>query len=57
MPDASLIDPEAYQQKVTLTREISQVLRKNVVQAVKAEPIDEVENDRWRMFARFLTWL
>lgn len=50
VPNASITDPNAYQEKVTLTREIAEVLRKNVVQAVKAEPTNSTEDERWRMF-------
>ncbi len=48
MPDASLTDTKAYEEKVSLTREIAGFLRKNVVQAVKAEPTSAKEGERWR---------
>ncbi|KAJ3477745.1 hypothetical protein NLI96_g10259 [Meripilus lineatus] len=49
VPNASITDPNAYQEKVTLTREIAEVLRKNVVQAVKAEPTNSTEDERWHL--------
>ncbi|KAI0691172.1 RF-1 domain-containing protein [Cytidiella melzeri] len=44
MPDASVTDPQVFSAKVTLAREIAEVLRKNVVQARKAE-----DKETWKL--------
>ena len=44
LPYSASIDPTQFNEKVTLVREIADVLRKNVVQARK---VDE-EKERWR---------
>lgn len=45
----AVIDPEVYEQRTQLAREIADVLRRNVVQAVKvSEPVVEGEGrDKW----------
>lgn len=37
MPNASVTDPQLFTEKITLAKEIADVLRRNVVQARKAE--------------------
>ncbi len=47
LPDASLSDKQVFSEKITLAREIAEVLRKNVVQARKVENPDS-EKEKWR---------
>ena len=51
LPYSASIDPTQFNEKVTLVREIADVLRRNVVQARKVDSAAEVEDkDRWGMF-------
>ncbi|THG95037.1 hypothetical protein EW026_g6542 [Hermanssonia centrifuga] len=48
LPDASLSDKQVFSEKITLAREIAEVLRKNVVQARKVENPDS-EKEKWQL--------
>lgn len=50
----SITAPEDYQQQIQLGREIADVLRKNVVQAVKAD--DPEKSDTWSEACYYPTW-
>ena len=45
IPNTSVTDAKAFEEKITLAREIADVLRKNVVQARKVE-----EKDTWSTY-------
>ncbi|KAI0747649.1 RF-1 domain-containing protein [Daedaleopsis nitida] len=50
LPYDSNIDPKQFEEKVTLVREIADVLRKNVVQARKVDgTADAEEKERWEL--------
>lgn len=48
LPNASTTDPKAFEEKITLTKEIADVLRKNIVQARRVE--NPSSEEKWRMF-------
>lgn len=47
LPSSSTTDPSQFEQKVTLAREVADVLRKNIVQARKVDS-PSAEQDRYR---------
>lgn len=49
IPNASVVDPKAFEDKVATAREIAQIIRKNVVQARQVE----AESEKWRMYLVF----
>ncbi|RDX52678.1 hypothetical protein OH76DRAFT_1454148 [Lentinus brumalis] len=50
LPYSSNLDPKQFEEKITLVREIADVLRKNVVQARKVEGAADAEaKERWKL--------
>ncbi len=47
LPYNASIDPKQFEEKVTLVREIADVLRKNVVQARKVDSAVAEDQERW----------
>ncbi|KAL4253979.1 Mitochondrial zinc maintenance protein 1, mitochondrial [Abortiporus biennis] len=48
IPNATTTDTKQFEEKVTLAKEIAEVLRKNIVQAERVEPEDGAE-ERWKL--------
>lgn len=46
--NSSVVDPEAFAQASSLSNEIADVLRRNIVQAVKVAEAEEGQ-EKWRM--------
>ena len=55
LPDASTTDPKAFEEKITLTRDIAEVLRKNIVQARRVENSSPEDKEKWRTSPRVIT--
>ena len=51
LPNATTTDEKQFEARINLTREIADVLRKNIVQARRIEGSE----DKWRMFEAMLT--
>lgn len=49
IPNASVVDPKAFEDKVATAREIAQIIRTNIVQARRVE----AESEKWRMYLVF----
>jgi peptide chain release factor len=54
LPNATTNDVQQFEAKVTLAKEIADVLRKNIVQARLVENSSE---EKWRTFSRSLIYL
>ena len=54
LPDATVTDPKAFEDKVTLAKEIAEVLRKNVVQARRVENPGS-DKEKWSAYHRLVS--
>ncbi|KAI0648266.1 RF-1 domain-containing protein [Trametes meyenii] len=52
LPYNPQMDPKKFEEKVTLVKEIADVLRKNVVQARKVDEAHNAENETWELNIR-----
>lgn len=48
LPNVSTTDSKTFEEKITLTKEIAEVLRKNIVQARRVE--NPLTQEQWRTF-------
>ncbi|KIP04799.1 hypothetical protein PHLGIDRAFT_75374 [Phlebiopsis gigantea 11061_1 CR5-6] len=49
LPDASTTDQKAFEEKINLTRDIAEVLRKNIVQARRVESASPQDKEKWQL--------
>lgn len=55
LPNASTTDVNSFEEKIRLTKEIAEVLRKNIVQARRVE--NPASEEKWRMFDHYANGL